>query len=146
MNSYESSKMIASPTNGAITPEIIERLIEGDGTEDFVIYDVSDHQLYGWKDQRSLSGDFANRATEAGCDPIVYQCVLWWCFVYIPVVPLGTFAVIPKLECDDPDGDADQYRGIRIEWDWQQIRWQYAIVASIAILLATISFCWWSAS
>jgi hypothetical protein len=51
------------------------------------------------------------------------------------------FAVIPKLECDDPDGDADQYRGIRMAWDWTQIGLQYGIVTGAASLLAVVAYC-----
>ena len=141
MNPYDSPKTNGAIATAEITPAIIECLIDGNGTEDLVFYDVSDQQMYGRKNRIRLTGEMTELATEAGCDTIVYQSVLWWCFVFIPVVPLGVFAVIPKLECDDPDGDADQYRGIRMAWDWTQIGLQYGIVTGAASLLAVVAYC-----
>ncbi len=146
MNPYESPKTNTANVPDEISPAIVQRLIGGIGTEDFVFYDVSDHQLYGRKHRMRLTGETAKLATEAGCDTIVYQSVLWWCFVFIPIVPLGVFAVIPRHECDDPDGDADQYRGIRMDWDWTQIGLQYGIVVGAAALLAVIAYRLWFTS
>lgn len=143
MNPYDSPKTNTAVVPDEISPGIVERLVTGNGTEDLVFYDVSDHQLYGRKHRIRLTGDMAKLAADAGCDPIVYQSVLWWCLVFIPVVPLGVFAVIPKLECDDPDGDADQYRGIRMDWDWNQIGVQYGVVIGSALLLAVIAYHLW---
>ncbi len=140
---YDPPTSNNASNSGDIGLEIIERLIEGDGTRDLAFYDVSDHQLYGRKHHRRLTGDTAKRAADAGCDAIVYQSVLWWCFVFIPIVPLGVFAVIPKLECDDPDGDADQYRGIPIDWDWRQIGLQYAIVTLATLSISGVAWLWW---
>ena len=146
MNPYGSPKTNTAIVPDEISPALVERLIKGNGTEVLVFYDVSDYQLYGRKKRTRLTGDMAKLATDAGCDTIVFQSVLWWCFVFIPVVPLGVFAVIPKLECDDPDGDADQYRGIRLDWDWKQIGLQYGLVVGAASLLVVIAFRLWFTS
>ena len=145
MNPYDSPKSNHAIAPHAISPAIVGRLIAGSETEDLVFYDLSDHQLYGRKNRIRLTGEAAKLAEDAGCDPIVYQSVLWWCLVFIPLVPLGVFAVIPKLECDDPDGDADQYRGIRMAWDWNQIGIQYGVVFGTALLLAAIAYRLWFA-
>ncbi len=60
----------------------------------------------------TLTASLADDAKSAGCEPVVYQSVLWWCFVYMPVVPRSVYFVLPCIECDDPDGDAIQYRAI----------------------------------
>ncbi|TWU01013.1 hypothetical protein Pla52n_43840 [Stieleria varia] len=146
MNPYDSPKSNDAIYPDEISPAIVERLIAGSETDSLVFYGVSDHQLYGRKNRIRLSGDVAKLAEDAGYDPIVYQSVLWRCLVFIPVVPLGVFAVIPKLECDDdPDRDADQYRGIRMAWDWSQIRIQYGVVFGTALLLAAIACRLWFA-
>ena len=119
----------------------VKRLISGKDIETLAFYDVSDQQIYGRKHLRRLTGDFAEAAKLAGCEPVVYQSVLWWCLVYIPVRPLAVYLVIPRLECDDPDGDADQYRGFRVDWDSRQIACHYLVTLG---LLATCAFgVWW---
>ena len=107
----------ASAPAGPISDADVTRLISGKEIETVAFYDVSDQQIYGRKHLRRLTGDYAERASLAGCEPVVYQTVLWWCLVYIPVRPLAIYLVMPCLECDDPDGDADQYRVLRVEWD-----------------------------
>lgn len=121
-------------TASAITDALVQQLIAGSNIEDLVFYDVSDCQLYGRKHLRRLTGELARNADAAGCEVVVYQCVLWWCLVFIPVRPLGVYVVLPRRECDDPDGDADQYRGLRVQWDWSQIAFQYLI--TFMLLLA----------
>lgn len=141
MNLYDSPDIRPTEDHVALTRDIIERLVAGQGVEDLVFYDVSDQQLYGRKNCQRLTGEVARRASESGYDTIVFQSVLWWCLVFIPIVPLSVYTVIPKLECDDPDGDAAQYRGIPLGWDWRQITIQYMIVAIILGLIAALV--WW---
>ena len=143
MNPYHAPNSNTRSLPAVIDSSIIERLITGDRTEDLVFYDVSDHQLYGRKHQRKLTGEIAQRASDAGCECIVYQSVLWWCVVVIPIIPLDVYAVIPKTVCDDPDGDADQYLSIRLQWDWCQIAFQYTIVLVVMLPFAFIAFRYW---
>ena len=121
-NPYESqtteSTSLPSPPIG---DDVVARLIDGTDTETLAFYDVSDCQIYGRKHSRKITGALADAADSAGCEPLVYQAVLWWCLVYMPVVPLGTYFVMPCIECDDPDGDAEQYRGVRAQQDSLQI-------------------------
>jgi hypothetical protein len=142
-NPYAAPALIAGRHPEAIDASVIERLVTGSGTEDLVVYDVSDHQLYGQKHRQLLSGDAARRAAEAGFDGKVYQSVLWWCLVVIPVFPLGVYAVIPKTICDDPDGDADQYRVVRLQWDYRQVVFQYCLVFGVLLPIVFIA-CRWS--
>ena len=131
----KSSACARSP----IGDDVVARLIDGRDTETLAFYDVSDCQIYGRKHRQKLSGVLADAAKSAGCEPIVYQTVLWWCLVYMPVVPLGTYFVIPCVECDDPDGDAEQYRGVRAELDSSQIAVQYSVVVA---LLTVVGLVW----
>jgi len=127
-----------------VLDENVRRLISGKDVETLAFYDVSDEQLYGRKHRRRLSDDLAEDARLAGCEPVVYQSVLWWCLVYIPVRPLAVYLVMPCLECDDPDGDADQYRGIRVKWDSRQIACHYLVTFGLLSTCAlAVWWCWW---
>jgi len=119
------------PRTTTIGDDLVQRLINRDGTESLAFYDLSDCQLYGRRFKRRLTGTLASAAQSAGCIPIVYQAIHWFCLVYMPVWPLGTYVVMPELECDDPDGDAEQYRGIRIPSDGGQIAFQYAVLIAL---------------
>lgn len=145
MNPYDPPIVRAVPPSTVPQfDDIVDRLITASNVEDLVFYDVSDCNLYGRKNSQRLSGNVADRATAAGCDTLVYQSVLWWCIVFVPVFPLGVYTVIQKLECDDPDGDADQYRAIRVAWDRQQVGTQFLIVASILGLTFSGAWFWFS--
>ncbi len=122
---------IKSNPHPPISDDVVARLIDGNDTETLVFYDVSDRQIYGRKHRRNLTGALADSAHAAGCCPTVYQTVLWRCLVYLPVLPLGVYFVIPCIECDDPNGDAEQYRGIRARWDSRQIAFHYGVLFSL---------------
>jgi len=55
--------------------------------------------------------------------------------MHFPVKPLGTHLVLPRRECDDPDGDADQYRAVELPMDWGQVRRQFAVAFIVAFAL-----------
>lgn len=121
----------------------IRRLIAGREVEDIVVYDVSDCQLYGRRHRLRLAGELAIAAEEAGCRAVVYQSVYWLTLVYIPIRPLGTFLVLPRQTCDDPDGDAEQYRAVRLPMDWGQVAFHYALVLSLlGCVLAVVAWRW----
>ena len=133
----------AMTANSPITDNHVSRLIVGKDIKSIAVYDVSDQQLYGRKHFRRLSGSLADQAKSAGCEPLVYQSVLWWCLVYMPVLPRGVFFVLPCKECDDPDGDALQYRAIPVRWDWPQVRLHYLVAYLPLLLLACGLGAWW---
>ena len=142
-NLYESPTTETSLVDPPITDAIVRRLIDGTDTEKLVFYDVSDCQFYGRKHRRKLTGTLAAEAESAGCVPTVYQSVLWFCLVFVPVWPLGTYFIIPCDECDDPDGDADQYRGIRAKRDMSQVViHSWPLVAHILVVYFAIWY-WW---
>jgi hypothetical protein len=119
----------------------IRRLIDDRDVEKIVVYDVSDCQLYGRKHQQTLAGELAEAAEEARCWPVVYQSVYWLTLAYIPVMPLGTYLVLPRRTCDDPDGDAEQYRGVLLPMDWGQVTFHYAVALSpLVCALAVVAW------
>ena len=65
------------------------------------------------------------------------------CLVYLPVVPRGTFFVMPCMKCDDADGDALQYRAIPVRWDWSQVRLHHLLTYFPVLLLACGLGVWW---
>lgn len=125
-----------------ITDAVVKRLIDGAETQMLAFYDVSDCQIYGRKFCRRLTGSLADAANRAGCEPLVYQTVVWRCFVFIPVFPQAIYFVISCVECDDPYRDAEQYRGIRATWDTRQVCTHYFVTLA---LFATMGFAvsWW---
>lgn len=141
MNPFEPPITVSAalPTP-PISDDIVARLIDGADAETLAIYDVSDCQIYGRKHRRKLTGALADAAASAGCRPTVYQSVLWWCLVYMPVCPLGTYFLIPCVGCDDPDGDAQQYRGVRAQRDVSQIAFHYLV---LFFLLTAVGFVVW---
>ena len=133
----------AAPDAGADRDAAIRQLIAGRAVEDIVVYDVSDCQLYGRRRRQWLAGELAQAAEAAGCRPVVYQSVYWFTLAYIPVRPLGTFLVMPRQTCDDPDGDAEQYRAVRLPMDWGQVAFHYAVVLMLlACVLAVVAWRW----
>ncbi len=141
---YESPATGTSSVSTPITDAIVRRLIDGTDTETLTFYDVSDCQIYGRKHLRQLSGTLAADAASVGCVPTVYQSVLWFCLVFVPVWPIGTYYIMPCVKCDDPDGDADQYRAVRANWDTAQVLVHYLPFAVHFIVVAAglVAWCW----
>jgi len=144
-NPYESPTTQVEPPVTPISDGIVRQLIDGVDTETLVFDDVSDCQIYGSQHKRRLSGGLAAAAESAGCVPTVYQSVLWFCLVFVPVWPLGTYFIIPCAECDDPDRDADQYRGVRANWDTSQVVVHYSVLVAHVVAIGTlVVWCGWA--
>jgi hypothetical protein len=47
----------------------------------------------GTRKKRRLHGNQSEQLTQAGLVPNVYLAIRWWCLGFIPVVPLGAYAV-----------------------------------------------------
>jgi hypothetical protein len=123
----------------------IRRLVDGQDVEEIVVCDVSDCQLYGWRDHEQLDDALAAKAEAAGFLPEVFQGVYWFTLVYFPLVPLGTYLVLERQTVDGPDGDADRYRAVRLAMDPAQVAWHYAIAIGLllSIAAATIAVVAW---
>jgi hypothetical protein len=128
-----------TPDSGTEPHAAIRRLIAGEDIEEIVVYDVSDCQLYGRRHRQRLVGELARDA--AGCRPVVYQSIYWLTLAYIPVQPLGTYLVLPRQTCDDPDGDAEQYRAVRLPMDWGQVAFHYAVMLLLLVCVFAIIAC-----
>ncbi len=96
-NPYESPLAIQQSNIGPWEIALVERLIAGDATEEWHLYDTSDLQFMGYRKRQALRNEMEKRAIESGCEPIVFQTTLWRCFLFIPILPKGAYAVIPKI-------------------------------------------------
>ena len=144
MSATNPFRPTATPDSPCLSDPVVSRLIAGEDTESLVFYDVSDTQIYGAKFRTKLSGELAILAQSSGLLPEAYQSIHWLCFVHMPVWPLATYVVMPFEECDDPDGDADQYRALRVDTDYEQIVWHYSIFFGI-LMIVTVGVCVWFA-
>ena len=105
-------------------------------------------RFYGWARRRSLDGRRAWEAEASGYLPFTYQSAKWFVFLYMPVLPLGTYIVMRKntglLSLGDPRHVIRQTRT-----DWIQILVHYlffyvGIPATAALVIFTLfSFCSW---
>ncbi|QEG40193.1 hypothetical protein UC8_21990 [Roseimaritima ulvae] len=98
--------------------DLVDRLLDDAISHHVISSDVDDVNLYGSKHRRRVAGPTADRLTQSGLEPEIYQAVSWWCLVFIPLVPLGTYAVADFRELL-PDGD-DHSRCFRVQMDWSQ--------------------------
>jgi hypothetical protein len=48
---------------------------------------------------------------------------------------------MPCRNCNDPDGDGEQFRGVRAQWDVSQIALHYSVPFSL--LAAVVLAIWW---
>ena len=120
----------------------LTRLV-GNDAEEIRIYEASNRQLYGRKGRLSLPGDLAARARSIGCHPHAYQAISWWTFLGIPVVPLGTYLVLPYVENEHGETyrAVRNYRAIRLGTDRGQITWHY--LTAFGLLTVTGGVVWW---
>ena len=149
-NPYESPASDDEPTDSPISPELLRQLLAGEGTRDLVMGDHSDIQLYGAKHRTRLTGSMAAQAEQAGLEPQVYQAVVWWCLVFVPIWPQTTCLVLEQKEpeniADVPE--VDRFRILPIARDHGQIRRHYRnaavfLVVSIA-LISWLLLSWFS--
>lgn len=109
------------------------QLVDGE-VEEIHVFDVSDCQLYGQKDRRTLPPELVKLAIEHGYETSTYQSVYWLTIAYIPAWPLGTYRILPHQEADEDTGMC--YRAIRIADD----DWQIACHRLVACLIVVATF------
>lgn len=119
----------------------IDRLVRGHGVRVFHIYDVSDCQLYGCKHKRALPFSLARLVVTDGYAPVLYQSVYWFCLVYVPILPFGTYLILTQRDELQAKSDAEVYRGVRIPTDWNQVASHWAISCAV-IGVAAIATMW----
>ena len=85
---------------------------------------------------RRLQGIHAERLTGAGLAPNVYLAIRWWCLFFIPVVPLGAYAVADYHSIDRPFSDPHS-RAFPVTMDWRAAFIQATLgLAAVAITTA----------
>lgn len=123
-----------------ITDEIVRQLITGEGTEDLVISDLADCQLYGWKYRRRLTNEQRESAIHHGFDPVVYQSIYWWTIAGFPVNPRQSYYVLPYRE--SVDGlDTDRYRCLVSPQQAWQVATHFGLGIGILVVIGTLI--WW---
>ncbi len=141
-NPYESPESPVLMATLGHSRELVARLIAGDTVEEFRLNEATDIQLYGEKHREVLAQPFNNQAVELGFEPVVYQAILWFCLVYFPLIPRGTYLILPYADEDSPGGDdCERYRGIKVATDWHQVCCHYLIAYGL-FLPAGGLVCW----
>lgn len=125
-NPFASPRASAGADRERFVPDwAVLRLLADDRTEDVVVDDTADTQLYGRRHARDLEAEQADSARKQGLEPVVYQAVYWMCFVYAPVVPLQTCYVIKRranarVSPASVFKEQDRYRLVAAPWDHNQ--------------------------
>lgn len=141
-NPYESPLAIQQSNIGPWEIALVERLIAGDATEEWHLYDTSDLQFMGHRKRQALRNEMEKRAIESGCEPIVFQTTLWRCFLFIPILPKGAYAVIPKIVFDGTE-DGTRYRAVRVRLDWFLVTRYYALCVFLFLVLLLVTAWYW---
>ena len=111
----------ATIPDAELVPEILDDRTRRDPCAGF-------SALVGTATKRRLQGIHAERLTDAGLSPNVYLAIRWWCLFFIPVVPLGAYAVADYNSIDRPLSDPHS-RSFAVAMDWRA-----------ALIQATIGF------
>jgi hypothetical protein len=90
----------------------------------------------GTATKRRLQGTDAERLADAGLAPNVYLAIRWWCLFFIPMIPLGAYAVADYNSIDRPFSDPHS-RAFPVAMNWRTalIQMTFGLVA-VAIALA----------
>jgi hypothetical protein len=92
----------------------------------------------GTATKRRLQGIHADRLTDAGLAPNVYLAIRWWCLFFIPLVPLGAYAVADCNSIDRPFSDPHS-RAFPVAMDWRTVLIQGTLgIAAVAIAIAIV--------
>ncbi|PNY37705.1 hypothetical protein C2E31_06385 [Rhodopirellula baltica] len=119
-----------------LTDEELAALLIDEGSSRHEVFgDVADVNLYGFKHRRTLAGTAAQKMIDAGLEPTVRQAVEWWCFVFVPVLPLDT-RIVASYRDLLPDGD-DHGRSIPTVMDWLQVL-AHAMLVIIGLAIVAI--------
>ena len=94
--------------------------------------------IYGRANALELSGQARIDAEGAGYLPRTYQVVKWFVFIFLPVVPLGTYRVM-KLKQGFWSGGFPRYHMTRINWDWRQVAAHYVVAYGGFLVLFVIT-------
>lgn len=118
--------------------DLVNQLLDEAESRHFISSDVDDYNFYGSKFKRRMTGPAAERLIQNGLLPEVYQAVYWWCLVFIPILPKGTYAVVDFKEML-PDCN-DHSRAFEVQMDWSQVV-SHALIA--ATILSSVGLVVW---
>jgi hypothetical protein len=90
--------------------------------------------IYGQAKRQDLAGAARTTAEQAGYLPRSYQAVKWFTFLFLPVVPLGTYRVM-KAKQGFWTTEYPQFAMQPVSWDWGQVARHYAIAYAVPVLL-----------
>ena len=97
----------------------------------------------GTTQRRKLQGNHSERLSDTGLVPDVYLAIRWWCLVFIPIIPLGAFAVADYNSIDRPFSDPHS-RAFPVSMDWRIACTQAAV--GLAAIGATLIVGLWVSS
>jgi hypothetical protein len=83
-------------------------------------------RLYGRAKKRSLPPKLRVELGAKGFAPYSYQAVKWFVFLFVPLIPLGTYRVIPSDQ-GFFSSEQSSYLMEPAPWDWLQVLVHYAI-------------------
>ncbi len=95
--------------------------------------------LIGTPRKRRLDGSDSKRLTDAGLAPNVYFAIRWWCLCFLPVLPLGAYAVTDYRSIDRPFSDPHS-RAFPVAMDWRIAGFQAALGLVAVAFAVTIGF------
>ena len=82
--------------------------------------------ISGSAKKEELFGRERTEAEQAGFLPESRQVIKWFTFVFLPVIPLGTYRVL-KVKQGFWTFDWPRFSMVRVEWDWGQVVRHYLI-------------------
>jgi hypothetical protein len=95
--------------------------------------------IYGRARRKELIGAERLAAEQAGYVPATYQVIKWFVFLFMPVIPLGTYTVM-KAHQKFWTTEFPRYSMVRADWDWRQVALHYFIaygwIFALAVLVA----------
>jgi hypothetical protein len=94
--------------------------------------------IYGRARREELLGAARSSAEQAGYLPASYQVVKWFVFLFMPIVPLGTYRVL-KAHQKFWTLDFPQYSMQRVDWDWKQIAVHYSLAYGWILALVMLA-------
>ena len=91
--------------------------------------------LYGRARKQVLEGADRMAAEQAGFHPESYQAIKWFVFLYVPVIPLGTYRV---MKVNNSYWDTQQYSMLEVEWDWGQVARHYVFTLPFVLFFLAV--------
>ncbi len=125
--------IFASMTDYQIADAMLEESTKQNVRPDF-------SALLGTSIQRKLPPEHAEHLNDNGLVPNVYLAIRWWCFLFIPVMPLGAYAVANDTFINCPFSDSHS-RAFPVAMEWYHVGIQM-IIGLAVLALFTLGGLW----